>query len=60
MNDITYDVFDIDGKFDVSDCPLILKFNELQYKQKSLLASANQMWASMGKKEEAEEKKSEA
>ena len=47
MNDITFLVFD--EKHDVSDCPLILKFNELQYKQKSLLASANQIWASMGR-----------
>jgi len=46
MNDITLDAFD---KHDVSDCPLILKSNELLSKQKSLLASAAQMFASMGK-----------
>ena len=46
MEDIMFDAFD---KHDVSDCPLILKSNELLSKQKSLLASANQIWASMGK-----------
>ena len=46
MEDITFDAFD---KHDVSDCPLILKSNERLSKQKSIIASANQIWASMGR-----------